>query len=156
MGYDIQGPGPYTLLSAVGPTTGVPTVSTGLAGTTSQVGAWKSVSPDVGRLTFSARLTASSIGATATSSGQIQFSMDGVTPINTLPGSFQLSGVPAGTTLAVADGFAPPSSMQGAWPYVRVNLQSLTPATAQDTAVSSIPSTGQPAVTVTAAGGWRT
>ncbi len=156
MAYDIQGPGPFTLMSAVGPTTGVPTVSTGLVGTTAQVGAWKSVHPDMTRLTFAAQLAASSVGATATSSGVIEFSQDGITPLKTQPGSFQLSGVPAGSSLSVGDGFCPPSSMQAVWPYVRCNLQSLTPATAQDTAVSSIPSTGQPALTVTVSGGWRT
>lgn len=141
--YDIQSPGAQSIFSALGQ-------SSGVVGSSSLVGAWKRVHPDITRLTFQARLGTSTIGATASSSGVIELSQDGVTPIKTVAGSFQLTA----TTDLVADGITLPTSLIAMWPYVRFNMQSLSSATAQDTA-SSIVTTGQASLNVTVAGGWR-
>lgn len=131
MGYDIQSPGKFTIFAST-------------AGSTTTVGAWKQVHHDITRLTFAITLATASAGATAGTSGVIEVSHDGVTPLNTKGQAFQLSA----TTDLVADGAVYTSSMNGAWPYLRYNMQSLSSSTAG--------SAGSPAVTVTASPGWRT
>lgn len=131
MGYDIQGPGIYNLFTST-------------AGALVSVGAWKRVHPDVTRMAFGITLAVSSVGATAGSSGVIEVSHDGITAVKTPAQSFQISG----TTDLVADGGAYASSMNGAWPYIRFNMQSLTASTAG--------SAGSPAVTVNVTPGFRT
>ncbi len=128
--YDIQGPGTYNIFSST-------------AGSTASVGAWKRVHHDVTRVGITISLQTASAGATAGTSGVIEFSHDGVTPLNTKGQSFTLTG----TTDLVADGGALVSSMNGAWPYIRFNMQSLSSSTAG--------SAGFPAVNVNVTPGFR-
>jgi len=120
---------------------GVTTLLESTAGTTATTGNWYRVDENVVRagLAFQAVLTASSVGATATSSVGIEVSNDGVYPLSTAPAlSISLTNT---STTYISNGGCLATSLAGAFYYVRANLVSLTSSTAG--------STGSPAVTVT-------
>src|SRR3972149_2148226 len=120
---------------------GVTTLLESTAGTTATTGNWYRVDENVVRagLAFQAVLTASSVGATATSSVGIEVSNDGVYPLSTAPAlSISLTNT---STTYISNGGCLATSLAGAFYYVRANLVSLTSSTAG--------ATGGPAVTVT-------
>lgn len=105
------------------------------AGSTNATGDWYSVN-NLQRLTAQAILTASSAGATAATTVYIEASNTTQIAIATKIATFALTC----TTNTVSDGAAMPTSLLGAWKYVRAVLNSLTTSTAG--------SAGSPAVTV--------
>lgn len=94
----LHSPGGQTILSCTAPTTGD----------------WFRVNPKLGKLAFQFIHTASSVGATISSSSIIQVSNDGVNPLATVAGTVGL----AGDTL-LSDGFATDNH----WEYVRAVVQ---------------------------------
>lgn len=115
---------PQTLLSATGKT------SYGLeggTGTTALEGAWFRLNPEYGRLWFTSKLTGTSVGSTATATISIQGSNDGTNAASTDLITFSAQSL---TTDTVVLSGPVPSSLNGAYAYVRANLTSLTTATA--------------------------
>ncbi len=113
-----------TLLSATGKT------SYGLAGgtgTTALAGAWYRVGPNIDRMWFTSKLTGTSVGSTATATISIQGSNDESVAASTDLLTFSAQSL---TTDTVTLGGPVPSSLSGAFGYIRANLTSLTTATA--------------------------
>ena len=122
---------------------GATTLLSNTAGTTTVVGDWFRIHPKLGRLSFHATLLASSIGATASSSVNIEVSNDGVYPLATKALTLSLTNT---STTYASDGGVLASTMDGTWQYVRANCASLTTSTAG--------STGNPQVSVTMGAAW--
>lgn len=120
---------------------GVVTLLASTAGSTLKVGNWFKVDPSVLHrdLAFQAVMTASSVGATASSTVNIEVSNDGVYPLSTA--AALIIALTNTSTTYISGGGCLPSSFAGSWGYIRANLSSLTTSTAG--------SAGSPAVTVT-------
>lgn len=83
-------------------------------------GAWFNTFGFRAPLSFSALQTGSSVGVTVTSTVNIEYSPDGVNVVATKPGNFAFNGASP-----QCDGFAPPTSANGVWPYVRGNINAI-------------------------------
>ena len=105
------------------------------AGSTIMTGNWYKVDSAVIQrdLAFQATLTASTAGATASSSASIEVSNDGSTPFSVL--TFDLTNT---TTDYKSLGACIPSSFAGSWRYVRAKMTSLSTATAGSTGSPSV------------------
>lgn len=121
MSYVLNSPGPTTIYATS-------------VGSTAGVGDWYRVPPRIGKLSFQAILSASSVGATAASSASIEVTNSTAIGLATKGRVFDLTA----TTDVVSDGGAFQSSMDAAWAWVRGKVTSLSSATAGSTGSPSV------------------
>ena len=98
------------------------------AGSTAKVGDWYRIEPNLTNLSVQAILTASSVGATAGSTVNFEFSNT-----TTVSSNSAINGRAVAltcTTDMVSGGGSLISSMVAAWKFVRVSMASLTTSTA--------------------------
>lgn len=92
-----------------------------LTSSSTATGDWYRVTPKLGKLTFQATHTGTSVGATVGSTTVIEVSNDGVNALDTVAGTISLSG-----DSPKSDGF----TIDGHWEYVRAKINSVAATTA--------------------------